>query len=128
MVTKRQARTNIARLQAGLDYRGEASGARQTYYVFEASDCYFVLSFAPAESTRGSGYFTVVDNAVVDYVRKRFAGEKKITAKDLVRGARRTRHIPNNLLALNIFYVLVALGEAKIVGEGPNRQLLFSIL
>ena len=127
MVTKRQARKNIARLQAGLVYRGEVASVRQTYYVFEAEGAYFLLSFALSETKAGSGYFNVVDAAAVDYVRQRFAGDRRVTAKDIVARARRTAHAPTSLIALNILYVLVALAEAKIVREGENRQLTFSI-
>lgn len=49
MVTKRQARKNIVKLQSGLVFRGEVSGVRQTYYVLEAEGAYFVLSFARAD-------------------------------------------------------------------------------
>jgi hypothetical protein len=127
MVTKRQARKNIKRLQSGLVYRGEVTGVRQTYYVFEAEGCYFVLSFARAEAKAGSGYFNVVDAKAVDYVRERFAGDKEVTAKEVAARARRTKHAPSNLVALNILYVLVALDEAEIVREGLHQQLVFSI-
>ncbi|MGH8166574.1 MAG: hypothetical protein ACREQ1_05005, partial [Woeseiaceae bacterium] len=77
MVTKREARTNIARIKSGLEFRGEVSGVRQTYYVFEAEVCFFVLSFARSESKPGAGYFNIVDKPAVDYVRARFAGDRK---------------------------------------------------
>lgn len=127
MVSKRQARKSIARLQSGLVFRGEVAAVRQTYYVFEAEGAYFLLSFALAESKAGSGYFNVVDAKAVDYVRERFAGGRAVTAKEVAARARRTAHAPSNLAALNILYVLVALGRAKIVREGTNRQLVFSI-
>lgn len=127
MVTKRQARTSIARLQAGLVFRGEVTGVRQTYYVLEAEGCFFVLSFAGHESKRAAGYFNIVDATAVDYVRDRFAGDDEVTAKGVVARARRTKHAATNLLALNILYVLVALGDAEIVGEGSHQQLVFSV-
>jgi len=127
MVTRRQARKSIARLQAGLVFRGEVSGVRQTYYVLEAEGAFFIMSFALSESKAGSGYFNVVDAAAVDYVRDRFAGDRGVTAKDVAARARRTRHAPTSLVALNILYVLVALDEAEIVHEGEHRQLTFSL-
>jgi hypothetical protein len=127
MVTRRQARSNIAKIKSGLDFRGEVSGVRQTYYVFEADTCYFVMSFALSETKPGSGYFNIVDKAAVDYVRQRFAGDKKVTAKDVFARAKRTRHVATRLIALNVLYVLAALGEAEIVAEGLHRQLLFSV-
>lgn len=127
MVTKRQARSNIARIKSGLNFRGEVSGVRQTYHVFEAETCYFVLSFALSETKPGSGYFNIVDKAAVDYVRERFAGDDEVTAKDVFARARRTKHVATRLIALNVLYVLAALGEAEIVGEGTHRQLLFAV-
>jgi hypothetical protein len=127
MVTKRQARTSISRLQAGLEFRGEVTGVRQTYYVFAAEDCFFVMSFARSESKRASGYFNIVDAGAVGYVRNKFAGDRAVTAKEVVAAARRTKHAPTNLVALNILYVLVASGDARIAGEGMHQQLVFSI-
>lgn len=127
MVSKRQARKNIASLQSGLVFRGEVAGVRQTYYVLEAEGSFFVMSFARSEAKPGAGYFNVVAAAAVDYVRERFAGEKGVTAQEVARRAKRTRHAPTSLVALNILYVLVALEEAKIAGEGQHRQLSFSL-
>ncbi|HEX7061294.1 MAG TPA: hypothetical protein VF200_04940 [Woeseiaceae bacterium] len=127
MLTKRQVKANIARLQGGLVYRGEVSGVRQTYYIFEAEGSFFVLSFARSESKPGSGYFNVVDAEAVEYVRSRFAGKRAVTAKDVVHRARRTAHAPTSLIALNVLYVLVALGEAEIVQQGENRALVFAM-
>ena len=127
MATKRQARSNIARIKSGLRFRGEVSGIRQTYYVFEADTCFFVMSFARSEAKPGAGYFNMVDKAAVDYVRDRFAGEDEVTAKDVLARARRTKHAATSLIALNILYVLTALGEAEIVAEGLHRQLVFAV-
>jgi hypothetical protein len=128
MATKRQARSNIARIKSGLEFRGEVSGVRQTYYVFEAEGSFFVMSFARQDANKpGAGYFNIVEKPAVDYVRQRFSGDKKATAKEVAACARRTRHAPTSLVALNILYVLTALGEAEIVAEGGNRQLVFSI-
>lgn len=127
MFNKRQARLSISRLQSGLLFRGEVSGVRQTYYVLEAEGSFFVMSFALSESKRASGYFNIVDEDAVEYVRTRFAGERAVTARDVVARARRTRHAPTSLVALNILYVLVASGAARIVRAGANRQLVFSV-
>ena len=127
MVTKRQARQSISRLQKGLVFRGEVTGIRQTYYVLEAEGGFFVMSFARAETKAGSGYFNVVDGKAVDYVRERFAGVRNVTAKDVLARARRTGHAPTSLAALNILYVLVALDQAEITGAGLHRQLSFSV-
>jgi hypothetical protein len=41
--------------------------------------------------------------------------------------ARRTKHIPTRLLALNVLYVLVALHWATITRAGEHRQLFFAV-
>lgn len=118
---------NIKKLQQGLQYRGRVPAVRQTYHVFEASDYFFVLSFALAKSKRASGYFNVVDRPALDYVAARLGGRSGVTAKEVVAQARRTRHVPGHLVALNILYVLVALGRATIQRTGEHRQLFFAI-
>ena len=118
---------NIRTLQRGLQYRGRVKAVRQTYHVFEASDYFFVLSFALSKAKRGSGYFNVIDGAAVEYVRSRLGGRTAVTAKDVVALARRTKRIANHLVALNVLYILVALGQAAILRSGEHRQLFFSI-
>ena len=98
---------NIRSLQRGLHYCGRVEAPRQTYHVFEASGYFFVLSFALSRTRRGSGYFNVVDKAAVEYVHERIGGTRGVTAKDVVAAARRTKHVPTTLLALNVLYVLV---------------------
>jgi hypothetical protein len=95
--------------------------------VFEASDYFFVLSFSLSKARRGSGYFNVVSRAAVSYVHGHFSGKTRVTAKDAFSVARRTKHIPTTLMALNILYVLVALGEARILRTGEHRQLFFAL-
>src|SRR5215469_7273950 len=118
---------NIRTLQRGLTYRGRVKAVRQTYHVFEAQGYFFVLSFALSKARRGSGYFNVIDTGAVDYVQQRLGGTRGVTAKDVVAAARRTRHIPNTLAALNVLYVLVALRSASIIRAGRHRQLFFSV-
>jgi hypothetical protein len=118
---------NIKKLQRGLTYRGRVDAVRQSYHVFEASDSFLVLSYARSKSRRGSGYFTQVSSAAVDYVQGRLGGRSAVTAKDVVAAARRTKHVPTSLLALNILYVLVGLEQAEIRRTGNHRQLFFAI-
>jgi hypothetical protein len=118
---------NIRKLQQGLQYRGRVPAVRQTYHVFEAKDYFFVLSFALSKSRKGSGYFNVVDQAAVQFVQSRLGGRSGVTAKDVVKAARRTKHVPTSLVALNILYVLVALEQAALLRAGENRQLFFSV-
>jgi hypothetical protein len=119
---------NIRALQRGLQYCGRVDAVRQTYHVFDGKGMFLVLSFARARARRGSGYFNLVDKAAVEYVQARFGGTRGgVTANSVLVAARRTRHIPTRLLALNILYVLVALQRAAIVRAGEHRQLFFSV-
>jgi hypothetical protein len=118
---------NIRQLQRGLTYRGRVAAVRQTYHVFEAPEYYFVLSFALARARRASGYFNAVNKAAVAYVQGHLGGRSSVTAKDALAIARRTKHVPTSLMALCILYVLVALGQARIVRSGEHRQLFFAV-
>ncbi|MGP8033547.1 MAG: hypothetical protein ACLPQ6_05315 [Steroidobacteraceae bacterium] len=118
---------NIRTLQRGLKYRGRVKAVRQTYHVFEAQRYFFVLSFALSKARRGSGYFNVIDTDAVAYVQQRMGGTRGVTAKDVMTAARRTRHIPSTLAALNALYILVALRSASIVRAGKHRQLFFAV-
>ncbi len=118
---------NIRMLQRGLEYRGRVKAVRQTYHVFEAQRHFFVLSFALSKARRGSGYFNVIATDAVEYVRQRMGGTRGVTAKGVVAAARRTRHVPTTLAALNVLYILVALGSASITRAGEHRQLFFSV-
>jgi hypothetical protein len=118
---------NIRALQRGLEYCGRVDAVRQTYHVFTSPSYYFVLSFARARSRRGSGYFNLVGKAAVDYVGQRFGGTRGVTANQVFDAARRTRHLPTRLAALNVLYVLVALQQASITRAGEHRQLFFTV-
>ena len=117
----------VRMLTHGLRYCGRAQGVKQTYHVFEAKDDYFVMSFARARSRAGGGYFNVVSRKAVEFVRKRHGRAARLTAKDVAAKARRTKHFPTNLAALNVLYVLVALKQATVVREGEHRQLFFAL-
>src|SRR3974377_2259071 len=118
---------NIRTLQRGLKYRGRVKAVRQTYHVFEAQGYFFVLSFALSKARRGSGYFNVIDTDAVDYVQQRMGGMRGVPARVVRAAARRTPHVATTLAALNILYILVALGAASIARAGKNRQLFFAV-
>jgi hypothetical protein len=118
---------NIRALQRGLRYRGRVEAVRQTYHVFESDRHFLVLSFARARSRRGSGYFNLIDRAAVDYAQQRFGGRRAVTAKEVAAAARGGRGIATRLAALNVLYVLVALGAAGIARSGEHRQLFFNV-
>jgi len=116
---------NIRSLQQGLQYCGRVTSVRQSYHVFEARNHYFVLSFARARSRAGSGYFNLIAKPAVDYVQAKFGGNARVTAKEIA--TRRTKLIRTSLQALNVLYILVALGQATIARQGERRQLFFSV-
>jgi hypothetical protein len=114
---------NIRKLVQGLSYVGEAEGKRQTYYIFRGRDDFMVLSFSKRKPQAGN--FNIVDAEAVESVRNRFRGKKGITSKDVA--ARRTRRLHDSLVALNVLYVLVALGEAKVDARRAGPKLYFNL-
>ncbi|HLC02698.1 MAG TPA: hypothetical protein VJK02_06650 [Anaerolineales bacterium] len=108
-----------------LTYVGKVQGQRQTYHVFEGGDSYLIAS--PSRSKPNAGYFNLVEKTAVDYVLKRIKGERGITSQLIVQRARRTKRIVDSLHALNILYVLVALGKAKIDRKREGRRLYFDV-
>jgi hypothetical protein len=115
---------NIKSLVQGLTYLDKVDGKRQTYYVFRGHDYYLVLSFSKIK--RQAGNFNIVEADAVDYVRHRCRGEKAVTSSDIVAKAKRTRHVPSPLAALNILYVLAALGEVKVDARRVGPKLYFN--
>ena len=116
---------NIKKLMQGLSYSGEAEGKRQSYYVFEGSEFFLVLSFSRTKPSAGN--FNIVGSDAADYVYERFAGVKAVTTNDVVEKGRRSRHIPGTLAALNIMYVLAATGRASIDTRRVGTQLFFNV-
>lgn len=115
---------NIKKLTKALEYSGEVEGMRQSYYVFSGPDFYFVMSLS---SKKQGGNFTIVESEAVEYVLKRFTGVKAVTTSDVVKKAKRTRHAPNTLSALNILYVLAATGRAVVDSRRAGPKLFFNI-
>jgi len=116
---------NVKKLVQGLKYLGSVTGKKQTYHVFGGTGFFLVLSFSRAK--RGAGNFNVVDAAAVEYVHKRFAGKSNVTTGDVVKKTRRTRHVRNALAALNMLYVLSAMGRAKVDPRRGGPKLFFNV-
>lgn len=108
----------------GLSYVGKANGKRQTYHVFRGEDDFLVLSFSRTKPQAGN--FNIVEAEAVDYVRSRFAGAKAVTVNDVVAKAKRTRHVRSPLGALNILYVLAALGDLSVDARRTGPKLYFN--
>ena len=117
---------NIRSLGAGLTFRGRVEGQRQTYDVFEGKKFFFVCSFS--RSKRKAGNFNIVDAEAVRYVQRLAGGEHGVTSRDLHERSRTPRHIGSPLEALNVLYVLVAIGGAKIDRRHKGKQLFFNIM
>jgi hypothetical protein len=115
---------DIRSLAKGLTYCGIAQGKRQTYYVFESKAGYVVMS--GSRTKRASGYFNLVQRRAVEQVRKRYAGKKDVTAKQLATRSRGAG-VRDALQALNILYVLVATGAAKRDDRHADTRLHFNI-
>ncbi len=115
---------NIRNLVTGLKYCGEASGKKQTYYVFESGKAYVVMS--ASRTKRASGYFNLVSREAVTRTRKTYAGRQDVTAKQLATRSRGAG-IRDALQALNILYVLVATGAAKRDDRFQDQRLHFNV-
>lgn len=115
---------NIKSLAGGLSFCGEVDGLRQTYYVFEGRNAFFVFSFS--RSKPKAGYFNMVSFDAMKYGRKLARGKQGITAQLLFKRSRNRRFVRSALEALNILYVLVAIGAAKIDRRHKARQLFFN--
>ncbi len=116
---------NLRRLTAGLKFRGKVEGARQTYYVFEGERFFFICSFSRRKPKAGN--FNIVDLDAVRYAERLVAGKRGVTAQELYRRSRNPRHVGSPLEALNILYVLVATGRAKIDHPHTGKQLYFNV-
>lgn len=108
-----------------LSYVGKVQGQRQTYHVFEGGDRYLIAS--SSRSKPNAGYFNLVEKDTVEYVLKRVAGERGVTSQLIAQQARRSKRVVDTLHALNVLYVLVALGKAKIDRKREGRKLYFNI-
>jgi hypothetical protein len=116
---------NIRSLAKGLKYCGEATGKRQTYYIFESGRAYVVMS--ASRTKRASGYFNLVSRDAVERIRRGYAGRQDVTAKQLAARSRGPG-VRDALQALNILYVLVATGRAKRDDRYQDQRLHFNIL
>jgi hypothetical protein len=103
---------------------GEVAAARRSYFIFEGPKYYIVATL----SDPLAGNFTLVDRAAVDYVRKRFGGQKDLTSVELLRRSKNPRYIRGRFGALYILYILEALGEAsRRQAKPPARGFLFNL-
>ncbi|MFQ5911072.1 MAG: hypothetical protein ACE5IJ_10195, partial [Thermoplasmata archaeon] len=112
-------------LGAGLALRGKVKGQSPTYHVFEGEKFFFICSFSRRK--RKAGNFNIVDVEAVRYVQRLVGGKQGVTSQDVHRRSRTPRLVGSALEALNILYVLVAIGQARIDRRRKDRQLFFNI-
>lgn len=115
---------NVKKLVQGLSHLGKVDGKRQTYYVFQGNGFFLVLSFS--KTKRQAGNFNIVDSEAVEYVRDRFRGKKAVTSKDVVARSKRSKHARTSLIALNILYVLAAMGDLSVDATRADPKLYFN--
>ncbi len=116
---------NVKSLIAGLDFHGEVQGKRQHYYVLSSARQYFVMSVSL--SKRDAGYFNLVSRSAVDKIYRRLRGQQGLTARLVFSRSKNRRLVASPLAALNMLYVLVALGRASIDARHKSREIFFNV-
>ena len=106
----------------GIRYLGRAEGDRRTYYVFESTAGYLVVT----PSTDHSFNINRVDIEVPEVVSKRFKG-KQLTTGRLRLSSRRPDLFGDSFASLNALYVMVALGRAKKLKRREGKAMVFKI-
>ncbi len=116
---------SVKSLTKGLQFHDEVQGKRQRYYILSSRRHYFILSMS--RSKRSAGNFNLVSKSAVEKLRRRLRGQQGLTAKLVFSRTRNRRLVPTHLAALNMLYVLVALGRATIDMRHRTRQLFFNV-
>ncbi len=112
----------IPEMFAEIRYLGRAEGDRRTYYVFESTVGYLVL-------TPGSDHsFNVntVDLEAPEVLSRKFKG-KQLTTGRLKLSSRRPDLFGDSFACLNALYVMVALGRAKKLKRREGRAMVFKV-
>ena len=110
---------------SSLEPVGGAEGLKQTYDVLHGKRHYIVGSLSRVK--RNSGNFNIVRAEAVEAAGESFAGQEAVTSK-MVRQRLARRGIDvETLEALNILYVLVALGKAKVDRRRSQHALFFNL-
>jgi len=110
---------------SSLEPVGGAEGLKQTYDVLHGKRHYIVGSLSRVK--RHSGNFNIVRAEAVEAAGVSYAGQEAVTSK-MVRQRLARRGIDvETLEALNILYVLVALGKAKVDRRRSQHALFFNL-
>ncbi len=118
-------RLRVKSLTTGLHFHGEVQGKRQHYYVLSSPRQYFVMSVSI--SKQDAGNFNLVGRPAVEKLYRRLRGQRGLTTKAVFNRSRDRRLVPSHLAALNMLYVLVAIGRASIDRRHRSRELFFNV-
>ncbi len=116
---------NAREALTGLEHLGGAEGLRQTYEVFRGKKHYLVGSLS--KTKRRSGNFNVVDADAVEATRAAFAGQMGVTSRDVRQRLARKGIKVETLEGLNILYILMAEGKARVDRRKSQRALFFNV-
>ena len=81
-----------------------------------------------ARSKPKAGYFNAADFEAVKYVGRLTKGHQGVTAQSLYKRSRNPKLVGSSLEALNVLYVLVGMGRARIDRRFKTRQLFFNMI
>ena len=118
-------RLSVRSLTTGLHFHGQVQGKRQHYYILSSPRQYFVMSVSIKKQDAGN--FNLVGRSAVEKLYRRLRGQQGLTAKTVFNRSRDRRLVPSRLAALNMLYVLVAIGGASIDGRYRSRELFFNV-
>jgi hypothetical protein len=107
-----------------LTFVGEVSSKRQTYYVYESSKWYLLMTVS--RSKQNSFNFNLVAKDAVIYVKSIFSGRRKISTADVAKESKKPIFVKNAFDALNILYALCALGDVTIDRRFKGLTLYFN--
>ena len=116
---------NAREALSGLELVGGAEGLKQTYDVLRGKKHYVVGSMSRVK--RRSGNFNIVSGEAVEAAGESFAGQEGVTSKMVRQRLQRRGISVETLEALNILYVLVALGKARVDRRRSQRELFFNL-
>jgi hypothetical protein len=103
-----------------LQFVGQVEGDRRTYYVFQGSSAYLIVS----ANSRGGLNVSVVDPEAPEVIARKFAG-RHVTGRMLREQARRPDLFGAGFAPLNTLYVMAACGLARKLANG--RAMIFKI-
>lgn len=107
-----------------LHFVNEVSSQRQTYYVYENSLDYVVMSVSITKNNNYS--FSVISKEAAIAVQNKFAG-KTVNSGTVVNQLRKPAFVKSAFDALNTLYALCASGKAVIDHRFKRRALQFSV-